>query len=716
MNIGSLILLPLAGAFGAKAFGKSRKRARGVLVRAVCFAEFALALWLFAGVLGGKTEAFSLPGVCGKGVSFRADGFRSMYALVAAFMWLMTSLLSERYFAHYHNRARYYFFNLLTLTGVMGLFLSDDLYTGFIFFEIMSMASYPWVAHDETPDALRAAGTYLAVAVIGGMVTLMGMFMMDLKIGSLSYAAIFAARGKIDLGCAPILVLVGFMAKAGAFPTHIWLPKAHPVAPAPASALLSGMLTKAGMFGILLISAGVYAGSYAFGCALLAIALITMLLGAVMALFSNNLKRTLACSSMSQIGYILTGVAASVLLGEEGSLPAAGAVSHMVNHSVLKLVLFMAAGAVYMNLHKLDLNDIRGFGRNKILLNTAFLFGALGLMGVPGLNGYISKTMIHEGLVEWIHEAESPLVFRVAEWVFLFAAGLTTGYMLKIYIAVFWQKNADPETQARYDGMRKGYLGFRAGAALAVSAAILPVLGCLPGQTLFRLAGISLPFLGLEAPEEIAFFSLENLKGGAISLVIGVAAYLFAVRKWMFSREKGYINRWPAWLDLENALYRPLLENLIPGILGVFCAVLDRLTDTFASLLVSALGAVSGLLDRVTDCAARAAVNILTFASRIADEMTDFIAVAVREAFFLDRRAERRPAPANTFVHAARRALDGTHAAIRRALPRIRLDTREVTDLRYGSYYTNSVSFGLILCTLGIVFALIVVLIPSLFH
>ena len=715
MYIGSLILLPLAGAVGTKAFGKSHKRARGVYLRLVCLAEFALALLLFMGVLGGKTEAFCLPGVCGKGVSFRADAFRSLYVLVAAFMWLMTSLLSERYFAHYHNRSRYYFFNLLTLTGVAGLFLADDLYTAFIFFEIMSMASYPWVAHDETPDALRAAGTYLAVAVIGGMVTLMGMFLMDMKIGSLSYSAIFAARNAEDLGCAPILVLVGFMAKAGAFPAHIWLPKAHPVAPAPASALLSGMLTKAGMLGILLISFGVYAGSYAFGCALLAIALTTMLLGAVMALFSNNLKRTLACSSMSQIGYILTGVAASVLLGGHGSLPAAGAVAHMVNHSVLKLTLFMAAGAVYMNLHRLDLNDIRGFGRNKILLHAAFLMGALGLMGVPGFNGYVSKTMIHEGLVEWIRAAGNPLAFRAAEWVFLFAAGLTTGYMLKLYISIFWQKNADPETQARYDGMRKGCLGFRAGAALAISAAVIPVFGCFPGRTLFRLAGESLPFLGLGAPEEIAFFSAENLKGGLITLVIGAAAYLLAVRKWMFSREKGYINRWPAWIDLENALYRPLLEDFIPGMLGVFCAVLDRLTDTFASLLVPALGAVAGVLDRVTDAAAKAVENILTFASRVADGLTDFLAVTVREILFLDRKAERQTAPQTGCVRATRRALDKTHAFFARVCPRIRLDKREVTDLRYGSYYTNSVSFGLILCTLGIVFALIVVLIPFVF-
>ena len=199
-----------------------------------------------------------------------------------------------------------------------------------------------------------------------------------------------------------VLILFGFGAKAGMFPMHIWLPKAHPVAPAPASALLSGMLTKAGLFGVLVVSMNLYLGDVTYGSALLCFGLVTMLLGAVLALFSTNLKRTLACSSMSQIGYIVTGVSAAVLLGEHGALPAAGALTHMVNHSLLKLTLFMAAGVVYMNIHELDLNRIRGFGRGKKLLHFAFLMGAVGLAGVPLFNVYISKTMIHEGLVEYI--------------------------------------------------------------------------------------------------------------------------------------------------------------------------------------------------------------------------------------------------------------------------------------------------------------------------
>ena len=182
---------------------------------------------------------------------------------------------------------------------------------------------------------------------------------------------------------------------------HIWLPKAHPVAPAPASALLSGILTKSGIFGVIVVSVNIFRASTAWGNLILVLGLITMLGGAVLAVFSVNLKRTLACSSMSQIGFILTGIAMGCLLGEENALAARGALLYMVNHSLFKLILFMAAGVVYMNLHKLNLNDVRGFGRKKPILHFAFLMGAVGLMGVPGFSGYVSKTLIHEGIVEY---------------------------------------------------------------------------------------------------------------------------------------------------------------------------------------------------------------------------------------------------------------------------------------------------------------------------
>ena len=172
-----------------------------------------------------------------------------VYVGVALLMWSMTALFSREYFAHYRNRNRYYFFFLLTLGATLGVFMSGDLYTAFVFFEIMSFTSYTWVAHDEKPGAMKAAGTYLAVAVIGGLVMLMGIMMLYFKLGTVMIneiceAAIPVFESGEDTAymfVAGICILFGFGAKAGMFPLHIWLPKAHPVAPAPASALLSGV-------------------------------------------------------------------------------------------------------------------------------------------------------------------------------------------------------------------------------------------------------------------------------------------------------------------------------------------------------------------------------------------------------------------------------------------------------------------------------------------
>ena len=596
---GSLILLllflPLIGAAVLPLCGRKSLRLReGGMV---CFPLLCLAL-AFALTLDAWREqetALALPGLCGLGLRFRADAFRALYALIACFMWACAGLFSTEYFAHHRqNGGRYVCFTMLTLLGVLGVFLSDDLYTAFVFFEIMSIASYPWVAHEQTEGALRAAGTYLGVSVACGMVTLMGMFLCWWETGSLLFADLRARGGDPALTLPAALMLVGYCAKAGLVPLHIWLPKAHPVAPAPASALLSGMLTKTGLFGVIAIGMNILGENAVFGGILLALGLATMTLGAVLAVFSVNLKRTLACSSLSQIGYITVGLACAVLLGHHGGLAASGAVGHMINHSLLKLCLFLCAGAVYMNAHTLDLNALRGFGRGKLLLHAAFLLGALGLAGVPGLNGYASKTMIHEALAELAAENPGFSVYRLCEWVFLFAAGLTTAYMLKLYICLFWQKNPDAERRRAYDALNGKYMTKRSAFALILAALPLPVLGLLPEKTLLGLTVKCAPFLQRTGVTSLPFFAGSNLLGGGISLLIGVLVYLFFVRTVLWKRDGGYRDIWPRWLDLEEAFYRPVFCCFLPGVSCKAAAFLSHLPEgrLFGHTLPGAIASV----------------------------------------------------------------------------------------------------------------------------
>lgn len=584
-----VVFAPMAAALAGWLIGRRHENGRDAFAIACCGLEFAVLLFLFILTLGGvDCGAARIPAVCGMGLNFRMDGFRVLYATVAAFMWLMTTVFSREYFAHYHNKNRYYFFLLLTLGATEGVFLAQDFFTIFVFFEIMSLASFAWVAHDERAESLRAANTYLGVSVIGGLVMLMGLFLL------------YGADSSL-LPAAGLCLLFGFGAKAGAFPLHIWLPKAHPVAPAPASALLSGVLTKTGVFGILLLTATIFSGDPAWGSLILAMGVLTMVLGALLALFSVDLKRTLACSSVSQIGFVLTGVGLAGLLGDENAFAVRGAVLHMVNHSLIKLVLFLAAGVVFMNLHKLDLNDIRGFGRRKPLLHYCFLMGAFGIAGIPFWNGYVSKTLLHESIVEltrmaeedWMHAWLSAGVLKGIEWAFLISGGLTVAYMTKLYVALFVEKNQDAKTQKRFDALKGRYMNKMSGGVLAVGATLLPLFGLMPdqvmgkladmGQSLFAGGTAGLQYVRAESSHSMDWFGPNNLKGAAISIGIGILVYLLVVRVLLMKRDgaaRVYVNRWSSWLDLENLVYRPVLLHALPFVCGVFCRVLDSLVDT----------------------------------------------------------------------------------------------------------------------------------------
>lgn len=611
--LAAAVFFPMAASIVSYLIGRKNKKLRDTAVSLTAIAEFAL-MTVIAVRYGATGGSYTVPGVCGFGLHFTADGFRTLYGAIAAFMWMMTSVFSEEYFAHYRNRNRYYLFQLITLGATEAVFLSADLYTTFIFFEVMSFASYVWVAQDERKESLRAAATYLAVAVIGGLVMLMGLLLLYHQTGTLMISELYAACQGKDVYLAAICLFFGFGAKAGAFPLHIWLPKAHPTAPAPASALLSGILTKTGVFGILVISCQILLHDPIWGTFVLIVGILTMAAGAALALFSIDFKRTLACSSVSQIGFILTGVGMQGLLGEENALAVQGAFLHMMNHSLFKLVLFMTAGVVYMNLHKLDLNDIRGFGKGKPLLMGIYLCGALGIGGIPLFSGYVSKTLIHESIVEYIEllkEDAAAAVFlgagdmKLIEWVFLISGGFTVAYMCKLFFAVFIEENNDPSIQAEYDAMNGNYMNKKSAFVLTVSALLFPVMGILPHMTLDKAAGFVKDFFRLEHLHEVSYFSFVNLKGGLTSIAIGAAVYLVIGRLWMIRKEKNgdtvYVDHWPRILDLEDYLYRPLLLKALPAICGAVCFILDHAVDFIAKILPIAGSVEASFFDTMID-------------------------------------------------------------------------------------------------------------------
>lgn len=532
----------------------------------------------------------------------------TIYCYIALFMWSVSLLFSKEYFAHYSHKVRYYGFMLLTMFATLGVFLAKDLFTMFIFFEVMSLSSYVWVVQEETEEALKVGITYLTIAVIGGMVMLMGLFLLNHALGTLEIAELYQAVQSVwkeksgQIYTAGFLMLFGFGAKAGMFPLHFWLPKAHPVAPAPASALLSGILTKCGILGILVLTAQVFVHDLTWGSVILTLGVFGMVVGAVLAVFSVNLKRTLACSSVSQIGFILVGVGMQCFLGEENALAVRGTFLHMVNHSLIKLLLFNLAGVIYMNTHALDLNTVRGFGRKKPFLMITFLMGALGIGGMPLLNGYVSKTLLHESIVEYIAHltahGHSALLFQAIEWIFLFSGGLTVAYMLKLFVCLFMEKNS--KLQEQYDA-KSNYMSVLSKLVLGISAAILPIMGAFPGMTMNKMADAVMGFLR-SGPlhHEVHYFTWVNLKGGLISIGIGILVYFLVIRK-VFMKNGNYVNLWPEKLDLE-VIFSKLVWGML-AVLGFVTKILDGFLSEWCTVenLLKGLNQLMKLPERLPE-------------------------------------------------------------------------------------------------------------------
>ena len=730
-----LVFMPMAAAILSFLIGRKTKKGRDLFMRLVVLMEFILSVLLLVQGKNGENIMVSLPGVCGMGLNFTVNGFRRIYVVIASFMWLVTGQFSPEYFAHYRNRNRYYLFLLVTLGATEAIFLSADLYTTFVFFEVMSLCSYVWVAQDEKEASLRAGGTYLAVAVLGGMVMLMGIFLLYHQTGTLMIEKLASACAGKKPYAAALCMLVGFGAKAGAYPIHIWLPKAHPVAPAPASSLLSGILTKTGIFGILVISCYLLSHDEAWGAFILLIGVVTMFLGALLALFSVNFKRTLACSSVSQIGFILVGIGMLGLLGEHNTLAARGTFLHMVNHSLFKLILFLIAAVIYQNTHKLDLNEIRGFGRGKPLLAACYLMGALGIGGIPFWSGYVSKTLLHESIVEYIHGlTHGELLSRFftvggmkcIEWIFLISGGLTVAYMCKLFVAVFLEENENAMVQ-KYYSERKRYLNPVSAAVLAVTALVIPVMGMLPNGTMDILADVAQAFLGVHhCAHAVHYFTWTNLKGSLISISVGALLYGIVVRGWMMEKRSDgvriYVNRWPDGIDLEERIYRPLLLKILPGVFGFLFHLLDKAFDSCVKLTIRFGAFVAGILDGSMDMTVKVLPAVGAGFAGVLDILVDGTVVLLRKTIYRDSPNRGELEEGNALTHTIGVLLNGLERLLNKTIWKHHEHEKNLEHwfvLKYAAFKENatvigrSLSFGLVLFCIGLCATLIYLLVSA---
>ena len=365
-------------------------------------------------------------------IVLRSDLLGRVFLTLVSVMWLLSGLFSFGYMKHEpEGRRRYDSFFLLTLFALNGLCLSGTLVTMYLFFELMTLLSIALVIHTGSKEAVAAGVKYLLYSVAGAMLGLLGIFFLT----GASESQVFAMGGTLS-GDVPLwvvlLAVIGFGAKAGMFPLHGWLPTAHPIAPAPASAVLSGVITKMGVLCIIRILYYVVGAEYVAGTwlqtVLIILALLTVFMGSMMAFCVTGLKKRLAYSTISQVSYILFGL---FLFQPSGF---AGSILHLIFHGVMKNLLFLSAGAIICNTGLTDVRDLTGIGKKMPVTMWCFTLAGVGLVGVPPLPGFLSKWELVSGSLA----TGIPVLSWLGPVVLLISALLTAGYLLPISISGFF--------------------------------------------------------------------------------------------------------------------------------------------------------------------------------------------------------------------------------------------------------------------------------------
>ena len=372
-------------------------------------------------------------------IFLKTDMIGLIFAALMAFVWATAGIYSFPYMAHEGGEKRYYALYLATLGALMGLCFAGSIITFYMFFEAMTLLTMPMVMHSGKKDAVAAGIKYLIYSVLGASLVLLGVFVLSPYVKDFS----FAVGGALDMAKVAgheglvltfsFLMLVGFSAKAGLFPLHGWLPTAHPAAPSPASAVLSGVITKAGVLGVIRLMYCYLGVDFLRGSwvqtAYMCMTLLTIFTGSLLAYHEGHLKKRLAWSSVSQVSYVLFGLSTMNPVGLVGAL------LHAIAHSLAKDTLFMSAGAIILKTEKTAVADLKGIGKQMPVTLACFTVASLGLVGIPPCMGFISKWYLAQGAMA---ANGVDIVFHVlGPVVLLISALLTAGYLFPIVIRGF---------------------------------------------------------------------------------------------------------------------------------------------------------------------------------------------------------------------------------------------------------------------------------------
>lgn len=370
-------------------------------------------------------------------IMFKTDTCGLIFAAISTFIWIICGIYSFAYFKGDKKAKRYTIFYIITLFVIIGLDLSGNLITFYLFYELMTLLSVPLVFHNETKEAIMAALKYLFYSLCGAYMALFGLYFVYKNAPTIEYlkggvlATSITEQNQTILLVAVLLMVLGFSVKGGMFPMHAWLTSAHPVAPAPASAFLSGIIVKGGVLGIIrtvfYIAGPDMIRDTFVQYVLLILSITTIFLGSMLAYREKLFKKRLAYSTVSQVSYILFGIFILNPVALTGSL------LHVIAHAIIKTGLFLFAGIVIHETGKEYVDEIKGIGKRMPGMLWCFAIVSMGLVGIPPLSGFISKWYLCVGSLE---EAV-PVYSYLGPAILLVSALLTAGYLLTIVIRGF---------------------------------------------------------------------------------------------------------------------------------------------------------------------------------------------------------------------------------------------------------------------------------------
>lgn len=431
-----LILLPivapvLAGILlAATPIGKQEKARNGYT--AACLVMEMLLLLYFAGRTAMECQVFTLTDQIP--VYFHIDMVGAFFSVLMGVIWLISGIYAFEYMKHEGKEGRYFAFYLVAEGVLTGVTYAGNLVTLYMCFECMTLLTMPLVLHSGTRESVSAARKYMFYSIFGASAALGGIIILYIHAPSITFvpggvfdAAAFGAKEGLYLVTAAVMI-TGFCGKAGLFPLHGWLPTAHPQAPSPASAVMSGIITKMGVLATIRVVFFIFGADFLRGTWVqtywLVLILITIFMGSMMAFKEPLMKRRFAYSTVSQVSYVLLGLAS---MNAEGIT---GGFLHIVFHACAKTTLFLMAGAVIYYTGTTKVKDLKGLGRKMPIIWFGYTLASLSLVGVPPFGGFVSKEFLAHGImgteIGWAAVA-GPVVL-------LISAVLTAGYLLWITI------------------------------------------------------------------------------------------------------------------------------------------------------------------------------------------------------------------------------------------------------------------------------------------